>query len=151
MFSYLNLQAGIFMGFSITSAVFGGIIIIAYSIAIANYRDDYSYSGYRYYRKYRRSGYDEDMAYSAIILVLGIVEFATGIWASVCLCLMKPCTCCYSSSVPQQVSSLPRVIKCTVSLAAVEATTLLVFFCGLPGGVHVSLFPTKFSLCSRVP
>ncbi|XP_078382695.1 uncharacterized protein LOC144665333 [Oculina patagonica] len=96
-----NTFAGIFMGFSITSAVFGGIIIIFYSIAIAEYRG--RYGGYRsYYYRYRRSGYDEDMAFSAIILVLGIVEFATGIWASVCLCLMKPCTCCYSGSAPQQ-------------------------------------------------
>ncbi|XP_078384215.1 uncharacterized protein LOC144666707 [Oculina patagonica] len=102
-----NSFAGVFMGFSITSAVFGGIIIICYSISIAVYRDDYRYDyryghgGYTRYR-YRRSGYDADMALSAIILILGIVEFATGIWVSVCLCLMKPCTCCYGSTPPQQ-------------------------------------------------
>ncbi|KAL9961040.1 hypothetical protein ACROYT_G029920 [Oculina patagonica] len=42
-----NSFAGVFMGFSITSAVFGGIIIICYSISIAVYRDDYRYD-YRY-------------------------------------------------------------------------------------------------------
>ncbi|KAL9961758.1 hypothetical protein ACROYT_G030772 [Oculina patagonica] len=104
-----NAFAGIFMGFSITSAVFGGIIIICYSLSIAKYQDDYRYDynyDYRYdrsvrSRRYEKSGYDADMAISAIVLILGIVEFATGIWASVCLCLMKPCTCCRGTQ-PQQ-------------------------------------------------
>jgi len=108
------------MGFSITSAVFGGIIIISYSIAIAYYRDDYQYYYYRdydepyydygptrnyYYRHYarRHDHFDTEMALSAIILILGIVEFAIGIWAAVCLCMMKPCTSCYDNS-PQQVT-----------------------------------------------
>ena len=104
------------MGFSITSAVFGGIIIISYSIAIAVYRDDYRsyyepyYNDYYptrdYYQRYRRVRYDNfdaEMALSAIILILGIVEFAIGIWAAVCLCMMKPCTCCYGNP-PQQVN-----------------------------------------------
>jgi len=104
------------MGFSITSAVFGGIIIIAYSIAIAMYRNEYRYSSepyyyhgptsaYYYYKTRKRERYDHfdtEMALSAIILILGIVEFAIGIWASVCLCMMKPCTCCYDNP-PQQV------------------------------------------------
>ncbi|KAL9961032.1 hypothetical protein ACROYT_G029912 [Oculina patagonica] len=91
-----NSFAGVFMGFSITSAVFGGIIIICYSLSIAVYRDVY-----RSWYRNRRSEYDADMALMAIILILGIVEFAIGIWASVCLCLMKPCTCCYGTP-PQQ-------------------------------------------------
>ena len=113
------------MGFSITSAVFGGIIIISYSIAIAVYRYDYKYTyeyepynnqyypteSYQYnYRsrvQVRRDHFDAEMALSAIILILGIVEFAIGIWAAVCLCMMKPCTCCYGNP-PQQVS-YPRV------------------------------------------
>ncbi|XP_078382788.1 uncharacterized protein LOC144665405 isoform X2 [Oculina patagonica] len=41
------------------------------------------------------------MALCAAILILGIVEFASGIWAAVCLCLMKPCTCC-NGTPPQQ-------------------------------------------------
>ncbi len=90
------------MGFSITSAVFGGIIIICYSISIAIYGDRNAYI-------FRKSGYDADMAFTAIILILGIVEFVIGIWVSVCLCLMRPCTCCYGTP-PQQVSSLRRVI-----------------------------------------
>lgn len=99
------------MGFSITSAVFGGVIIICYSISIAIYRNEYRYNynynydydydhGYRY-TKTRHRLYDKEMALSAIILILGIVEFASGIWAAVCLCLMNPC-----GTPPQQVSIL---------------------------------------------
>ena len=102
------------MGFSITSAVFGGIIVFAYSISIAYYRDYYrdyddrDYNDYSPTRDYYYDGYgslrytvDAIMALGVIILILGIVEFAIGIWAAVCLCLMKPCTCCYGN--PQQV------------------------------------------------
>ena len=77
-----NSKVGVSMGFSITSSLLGGIIIICYSISWAG-------------------------AITAIILVLGIIEFAIGIWAAVCLCMMKPCTCCYGNP-PQQVS-YPRV------------------------------------------
>ena len=108
--SCIFLQGGIFMGFSITSAVFGGLIIISYSIAIAVYQDDYKYPYYDDYyptrdydqRRVRKDNFDAEMALSAIILILGIVEFAIGIWAAVCLCMMKPCTCCYGNP-PQQV------------------------------------------------
>ena len=106
------------MGFSITSAVLGGIIIICYSISIAIYRDDYHYS----YRKHRF--YNAEMALSAIILILGIVEFAIGIWASVCICLMNPC-----GPPPQRVSSLPRaIIHFFFINGRGRATTLLVTF-----------------------
>ena len=103
-----------FMGFSITSAVFGGIIIICYSMAIANQSDYTSdpyyndYNGYGptedyYFTGYRRYvNWDTEMTLNAIILILGIVEFGIGIWAAVCLCMMKPCTCCYGN-LPQQV------------------------------------------------
>ena len=85
------------MGFSITSAVFGGIIIIAYSVTIAyaNYRRDYydyyGYYGYARSYRYQRYSYSAKMGLAAVILILGIVEFATGIWVSICLCVMKPC------------------------------------------------------------
>ena len=101
----LNVQAGVFMGFSITSAVFGGIIIISYSVAIAIYSQEYNY---RYGYRYRDRKYDAEMAITAIILLLGIVEFAIGIWAAICCCMMKPCTCCYSTP-PQQVSLLSMI------------------------------------------
>ena len=102
------------MGFSITSAVFGGIIIISYSIAIAINQDDYDYEPYNGYsptdgyRRVRDKNFDAQMVLSGIILILGIVEFAIGIWAAVCLCMMKPCTCCYGN--PPQLVSHPRVI-----------------------------------------
>ena len=103
----LNLlisQAGVFMGFSITSAVLGGVIIICYSIAISQLRrydsrrnrsrTYYNYNSYSY--RYGRDNYNYHgkMAVLAIMLVLGIVTFGTGIWAAICTCLMKPCSCC---------------------------------------------------------
>ena len=58
------------MGFSITSAVFGGLIIIGYSVIVSG---------------------DVEGGLAAVILTLGIIEFGAGIWVSICLCLMKPC------------------------------------------------------------
>ena len=83
-----NSQASVFMGFSITSTVFGSIIIICYGISTAFSK--------------------EANALTVIILIMGIIESAIGIWAAVCLCLMKPCTCCATSS--QQVSH-PSVMR----------------------------------------
>ena len=103
----LNLlisQAGVFMGFSITSAVLGGVIIICYSIAISELRGYdsrrnrsrtyYNYNSYSY--RYGRDNYNYHgkMAILAIMLILGIVTFGAGIWAAICTCLMKPCGCC---------------------------------------------------------
>ena len=85
------------MGFSITSAVLGGIIIICYSIAIAIYSD------YFYYARY---SHNTDMALAVITLILGIVEFAIGIWAAVCCCMMQICCC---GAPPQQVRILSLV------------------------------------------
>ncbi|KAL9961012.1 hypothetical protein ACROYT_G029888 [Oculina patagonica] len=64
------------MGFSITSAVFGGIIIIVYSITMFLVG-----------------------LFALIVFFLGIVEFAIGIWAAVCVGLMKPC--CNSAPLQQ--------------------------------------------------
>ena len=94
-FEFPNLQqAGVFMGFSITSAVFGGIIIISYSFGIVSITTfdygiyDYSYRHGNYYH------YRTKVTILAIMLVLGLVTFGTGIWAATCTCLMKPCTAC---------------------------------------------------------
>ncbi|XP_068737647.1 uncharacterized protein [Montipora capricornis] len=90
-----NCFAGVFMGFSITSAVLGGIIIICYSIALAfaGHYYYYYYDSYGTYRRYPHYSYQYNtkMALSVIVLILGIVEFTMGIWAAVCLCVMKPC------------------------------------------------------------
>ena len=91
-FHYFILQAGVFMGFSITSAVLGGIIIICYSIMFATARYSRYYNLYGYYGyRYQRYSYSAKMALAAVILTLGIIEFGTGIWVSICLCFMKPC------------------------------------------------------------
>ena len=72
------------MGFSITSAVLGGIIVAFYSMTIG---DKAGYSGGR--------EYVARMAICAVILTLGAAEFIIGIWAAVCcFFFMKPCTCC---------------------------------------------------------
>ncbi|KAL9961022.1 hypothetical protein ACROYT_G029902 [Oculina patagonica] len=85
------------MGFSITSAILGGIMIFYYSIAIVILRDQWNYNSSRYgddlSPRYRRL-FTNEMALSAIILILGIVEFVIGILAAVCLCHIKPCICC---------------------------------------------------------
>ncbi|XP_078382795.1 uncharacterized protein LOC144665413 [Oculina patagonica] len=70
---------------SITSAVLGGTIIIFYSLTIVHE--------------------NSAMVFAWIVFILGIVEFAIGIWAAVCVCLMKPCR---NIAPPQQVSSLPE-------------------------------------------
>ncbi|XP_068706812.1 uncharacterized protein [Montipora foliosa] len=91
-----NCFAGVFMGFSITSAVMGGIIIICYSLVLT-WLDD----GGR-------------IALIVILLILGILEFAMGIWAAVCLCVMKPCcgpaqgpTVAFSGNTTGQTMALP--------------------------------------------
>ncbi|KAL9961009.1 hypothetical protein ACROYT_G029885 [Oculina patagonica] len=97
--------SGVFMGFPTTSAVLGAVIIGSYSTVIALYRDGlyYNYYDYEYNRYDRRnsSKHDTEMALSAIILILGVVEFVIGIWAAVCVCLMNPCTSCCNTE-PQQ-------------------------------------------------
>ena len=67
------------MGFSITSAVIGGVLIIGCSIYIMVLEN-----------------YDAEMPFIVIMLVLGTVEFVIGIVTSItqCSCLMKPCPCC---------------------------------------------------------
>ena len=75
------------MGFAITSAVFGGVVIICYSLSVAIYDHE---------GRYFRESHHSEMAVTVIILILGIVEFAIGIWASVLCCLIV--NCCSSTS-----------------------------------------------------
>jgi len=98
------------MGFSITSAVLGGIIIICYSLSIASCRDrKESYD--RYYRYYPPSyiksklkNYEPEIAISTMIKILGVVELVIGIWAPICCCLLSSCACC----VPRQQVRIPE-------------------------------------------
>ena len=87
------------MGFSITSAVFGGLIITVYSIAInsSSYKD--------YYDSYYLA-YEAELSITGIILFIGILEFLLGIWAAICCCVMKVCACCNIHAQSQQVSLL---------------------------------------------
>lgn len=84
------------MGCAIVSTVFGGAIIICFSISIAMYRYDTYYWYYGYHR--HLYSYDTEMAITAITLVLGIVEFGIGIWAAVLCCYMNSCVCCATQS-----------------------------------------------------
>ncbi|CAH3186538.1 unnamed protein product, partial [Porites evermanni] len=104
-----NCFAGVFMGFSITSAVFGGIIILFYSIGISliiskdseiYYDDVESYNKY-YHIKDSEIYYDDVESYNKyyhikvvilpVMLIIGIATFLIGIWAAICTCLLKPC------------------------------------------------------------
>ena len=96
------LQAGIFMGFAITSAVCGGLIIIMYGTTLGTascqrYCDPFDRDGYRYHNVTVRPklqytySYETKLGLAAVILTLGIIEFGTGIWVSIYLCVMKPC------------------------------------------------------------
>ena len=78
------------MGFSITSAVFGGVIIICYSVMIAAVTGNDDYYDYYDYDDKR----DSKLAILAVMLILGIATFVVGIWAAVCCCLLTPCACC---------------------------------------------------------
>ena len=93
------------MGFSITSAVFGGIIIILFGTRIAVTpgschgqcicHGDGCHGGNATcnFNPYfpRNDSYNAEMGLAAMILALGIIEFATGIWVAICLCMMRPC------------------------------------------------------------
>lgn len=94
--------AGAFMGCSITSAVFGGVIIICYGISIAQYH----YYDYWYDLNYWYN-YDAEMAITAITLILGVVEFAIGILAAILCCYVTSCDCCGTS--PEQTTSVVYV------------------------------------------
>ena len=96
------LQAGIFMGFAITSAVCGGIIIFLYSVTLGgascedycDLRDGYRIGNSTVPPQFHGKpiySYETKLGLAAVILVLGIIEFGTGVWVSICLCVMKPC------------------------------------------------------------
>ena len=84
------------MGFSITSAVFGGIIIVFYSVTISmitsNDADSF-YDDHESYNKYHQG----KVVILAFMLVLGMTTFGIGIWAAICICLLNPC--CQQSQV----------------------------------------------------
>ena len=82
---YCIFQAAVFMGFSITSALLGGLIILIYSFwidVITSYRSNNS------------SHYDAKFAVAIITLILGICSLVAGISAAISVCLMNPCNCC---------------------------------------------------------
>lgn len=107
------------MGFSITSAVFGGTLVLCYSVSIAENRREppTSYSTTSPENR-RLSDYNEaEIVISAMILILGITEFVIGIWAAVCCYLMRPYRCCVST-LSQQVTffGLHRTILVRLSI-----------------------------------
>ena len=98
------------MGFSITSAVFAGIIIICYVPTIIIYQNEnhgykwrYDEEGQQYRVKINpKNGYEEQMAISAALLALGVIEFGIGIWSAICCCVIK---CCMATTPSHQASS----------------------------------------------
>ncbi|KAL9961023.1 hypothetical protein ACROYT_G029903 [Oculina patagonica] len=93
-----NAFASVFMGFSIASAVGAGTMIICYGIGFAQLREIYPYVNERYQF---HENIDAQMTLMPTVVGFGIVVFAIEIWAAVCLCMMKPCTCCCETT-PQQ-------------------------------------------------
>ena len=90
IYKFFFFQAGVFMGFSITSSVFGGIIIISYSLGISQITSndpDFYFDDVESYNEY----YQGKVAILAIMLMMGIATFGIGIWAAICTCLLKPC------------------------------------------------------------
>ena len=78
------------MGFSITSAVFGGIIIFFYGIGISliiSKDAKIYYDNVESYNKY----YHVKVVILPVMLIMGIATFLIGIWAAICTCLLKPC------------------------------------------------------------
>jgi len=94
------------MGFSITSTVFGGVIIFSYSLYLSIVTSTNRYGDNDSYYEDNYEVYITKVAISAVILVLGIAEFTVGIWAAICCCVMKPCACCaHCCTSPQQMVS----------------------------------------------
>ena len=78
------------MGFSVTSAVFGGIIIFFYGIGISliiSKDAEIYYDNVESYNKY----YHVKVVILPVMLIMGIATFVIGIWAAICTCLLKPC------------------------------------------------------------
>ena len=97
------------MGFAITSAVFGGVTIICYSITIANYSYWYVLTN------------QSEKTVAAFILVLGIIEFTIGIWAAILGCMTGTCNCCgvpsnqvkyYNLNIKTQCIKIINIICC---------------------------------------
>ena len=84
------------MGFTITSAVLGGIISSIYGIMVATGdRDQFDYFD---------KDYDVITSIHAIILALGIAQFVIGIWAAISCCVVNPCMCCIPKQVRYRIS-----------------------------------------------
>jgi len=116
-----NCFAGAFMGFSITSAVFGGVIIFSYSLSLSIVTSTNRYGDNDSYYEDNYEVYITKVAVSAVILVLGIAEFTVGIWAAICCCVMDPCACCaHCSTSPQQMT---QQVVCTANTAGYIMTT----------------------------
>ena len=97
-----NSQAGLFKGFSIISALFGGGIAGFYSYVIALQK--YLIWDERYkHGKPKDTHYDVEVAILAMILILSCIEFVIGIWAAVIIYEMRIC-CLYSP--PPRVSRI---------------------------------------------
>ena len=158
------------MGFSITSAVFGGLIITFYSIAInsnsyKDYYDSYYLVDYiainsRSYKDYYDSyylAYEAELSITGIILFIGILEFLLGIWAAICCCVMKVCACCNIHAQSQQVSLLQgRLSTRSLTQTAVlcKQWALGIFYRNVQlNWIHVRPFticfwPSQWSNCS---
>ena len=96
------------MGFSITSAVFGAVIVTYYSIISTEM-------------------YDNGILVNIIMIILGSGEFGIGILAAVYCCFIKPCACCVVAS-PPEVSILLILRLKNVSLCEITVKSSVLEF-----------------------
>ena len=76
----ISFQAGTFMGFTITSTVFGGVVIICYGF-------------FTTFLQLGHHRFNSEMIITLAMMILGIIEFSIGIAGSFSMC-STICNCC---------------------------------------------------------
>ena len=115
-----NSQAGVFKGFSIISALFGGVVAGTYSFMIV-VQKSFIWDERYMYGKPKDRNYDVEVAILAMILILSFIEIVIGIWAAVSIHKMRIC-CLYSPP--------PRVSRIYMYLVSHLNTTYYIFHMG---------------------
>ena len=118
------------MGFSITSSVLGGTITIVYGLLLA-WEGDVSARTVLF----------------PILMILGFAEFVMGIWAAICLCVMKPCRGPAQVSVPLFQSKCFPVVAKSFSLVRSFALFPITRFGAI---INVHLVNTKAARWNKI-
>lgn len=97
----LLFQVWSYLGFSVTAAIFSGIMIIMYSLVLAYSFDSgspnyYLKDGGVYY--YGDQAQSTRITISAVVLFLAVVEFGVSIWSAITCCQANGCVCCQNAT-----------------------------------------------------